>query len=266
MTIEERRQFEEKYKQDFINDFRNTALAPYSEAIYDWYSTTKMPLLYKVALEEDKSTIQDLIRHCHDLIIILGDLRNGVVRWGHEEINDLPVPVEIEHTIQNYLTSYINEAQYLVGTSSSSEPKVVEAIRIRWGSALAWMPLISGFEYDDDGRFTQDTFDDAYERIQKCFEESQHLFEVSTELLMHEFLKFVKELDVEMNNKTYAQVYRCLERFGWLPNGVVDSHNKTTTKYIRESYIKSRFKNLKDGDFSWREFLTDPIELDFLDL
>lgn len=265
MTREEKRCIEEQYKQDFINKFRNTALESYAGDIYDWYSTTKLPLLDMVWLAKDKVSVEDAVRHCHELITILADLRRSEVHWRDMEITDLPISPEVEKILQNYLLSYIRQAQHTAGTTTSSDPLIVEAIKLKWTSALEWMPLTASFEYDEDGRFTQETFDDAYERIEKCYKEAQSLFLVSNGLLMREFLKFVRDLGVPMNNKTYLQVYRCLEHFGWLPPETAKSHQTTPAKYVKENYIKSRFLHLKDGDFDWNEFITDPIDLDFFD-
>lgn len=263
MTREEKRRIEEQYKQDFINKFRNTVLEPYAGDIYDWYSTTKMPLLDMVGLAKDKVSVEEALRHCHELIIILADLRRSEVHWRDEVITDLPISPFIEKTVQDYLLSYIRQAQYTAGTTTSSDPLIVEAIKVKWTSALEWMPLTTSFEYDEDGRFTQETFDDAYERIERTYKEAKSLFLVSNNLLMREFLKSVRDLGVPMNNKTYLQVYRCLEHFGWLPPETAKSHKTTPAKYVRENYIKSRFLHLKDDDFDWNEFITDPIDLDF---
>lgn len=265
MTREEKRRIEEQYKQDFINKFRNTALEGYAGDIYDWYSTTKLPLLDMVGLAKDKVSVEDAVRHCHELIVILADLRRSEVHWRDEVITDLPVSPFIEKMVQDYLLSYIKQAQYTAGTTTSSDPLIVEAIKVKWTSALEWMPLTTSFEYDEDGRFTQETFDDAYERIERTYKEAKSLFLVNNGLLMREFLKFVRDLGVKMNNKTYLQVYRCLEHFGWLPQETAKAHQKTPAKYVRENYIKSKFLHLRDDDFDWNEFITDPIDTDFFD-
>lgn len=265
MTREEKRRIEEQYKQDFINKFRNTVLESYAGDIYDWYSTTKMPLLDMVGLAKEKLSVEDAVRHCHELIVILADLRRSEIHWRDEVITDLPISPFIEKSVQDHLLSYIRHAQYTAGTTTSSDPLIVEAIKVKWTSALEWMPLTTSFEYDEDGRFTQETFDDAYERIERTYKEAKSLFLVNNALLMREFLKFVRDLGVPMNNKTYLQVYRCLEHFGWLPTETAKSHQTTPAKYVRENYIKSRFLHLKDDDFDWNEFITDPIDLDFFD-
>ena len=265
MTIEEKRRFEQQYKQDFINKFRNTALESYADKIYDWYSTTKLPLLDMVWLAKDKENIEKMVRQCHEMIIILKDLRQSKVYWRDVVITDLPIPHKIEHIIQKELISIIGEIGYTAGVGLASDPLIVEATKVKWSSALGWLPLAESFEYDEDGRFTQETFDDASERIERTYKEAQSLFQLNNGLLMHEFLKYVKSLGVPMTNKTYLQVYRCLEHFNWLPKETAKAHQKTTSRYVRENYIKAAFRHLKDGDFDWNEFLADAIDPDLLD-
>lgn len=262
MRREEIHQIEQRYKQDFIFKFHNTALGSYAGDIYDWYLSNRLPFLDRVQLETDKNSIEEMVRHCHELIIILADLRKSEVRWRNEIITDLSIPPEIEHTIQKRLLDYIEETGYTVGIGLSSDPMVVDAVRVRWGEALAWMPIKTSFEYDEFGRFTQDSFDDARERIEKCFVESQNLFRLTNGLLMRGMLQHIKKLGVPMTNKSYLQVYRCLEHFGWIPKDILDSHSKTTSRYVRENYIKAKFLRLERDGFDWDRFLLDPVELD----
>lgn len=258
MTIEEQQQQVQQYTKEFVDKFRNTVLEEYAEHIYRWYRTTIIPFIDNVYLRIEKESIETKIRHCHDLIIILGDLRRGVIPWRNKVIDDLPVSTNVQCDIQDALESYIREIGHSVGISSTKEPKVVEAIRMEWGDALAWLPLVDDFEKDANGLYTQESFDYASERIEKCFAESKRLFLLTNEMLTKGLLKYIKSLGVTLCNKTYAQVYRCLEHFGWIPADVLKCHNTTTSKYVKENYIKSKFTNLKDKDFDFEEFLSTP--------
>lgn len=265
MTREEIKAVRQKEAADFAIEFKNTILEPYAEELYKWYQTATLPPSDEEALMKEKRSVEEMVRHCHELITILGDLRNSEIHWRNEVITDLPIPLTLEHDVQRYLISYIGESGYTVGIGLYSDPLVAEAIRVKWGDTLAWMPLTTSFEYDEDGRFTQETFDDAYDRIEKSYKASQKLFVLTNELLTREFLKFVRGLGVKLCNKTYLQVYRCLDKFGWLPKDVAHCHNTTTSRYVKENYIKSKFLHLRDDDFDWNEFITDPIDFDFLD-
>lgn len=256
-------------KRDAYNHLcLKTPLEPHSDELYKFYATSTLK-------EDDNSNLKyerDKIRHClsvcHVLVAILRDLRNQTLRWGKEVVADVWISDDIMVQIQESLLSYIAEIEMSAGLGVYSEPIMVEAIKVRWLDALTSLPDRHKVDYEED-RFSEESFNEIAEGIEKCYSVSEQLFELSNDYLVREFMKTVKDLPVKQNNALYRAVYDSLEFFGWIPEEVLQSHRnyieKGMNKYVKENYIKSKFKNLKDEEHDWNDMLVAVIDPDWYD-
>lgn len=205
-------------KRDAYNHLcLKTPLEPHSDELYKFYATSTLKEDDDSNLRQEREKIRYYLSICHVLIPILRDLRNQTLRWGKEVVTDVYIPDEIVVKIQDDLLEYLEDF------------------------------------------FTEEYFNSLADGIEKCYAVSEQLFELTNDYLVREFLKTVKALPVKMTNALYRVVYDSLEFFGWIPEEVLQSHRdyieKGMNKYVKENYIKSKFKNLKDEEHDWDDML-----------
>lgn len=256
-------------KRDAYNHLcLKTPLEPHSDELYKFYATSTLKEDDDSNLRQEREKIRHYLSICHVLIPILRDLRNQTLRWGKEVVTDVYIPDEIVVKIQDDLLEYLAEIEMSTGLGLYSEPIMVEAIKARWMDALAFLPDRDKVEYLEDF-FTEEYFNSLADGIEKCYAVSEQLFELTNDYLVREFLKTVKALPVKMTNALYRVVYDSLEFFGWIPEEVLQSHRdyieKGMNKYVKENYIKSKFKNLKDEEHDWDDMLVAVIDPDWYD-
>lgn len=245
-----------------------TPLEPYSKDLYKFFATSYLKKEEGKVLEHDMKKIQHELSVCHVLVEILRDLRAGKLRWGKEVVSDVWVSDSVMVEVQARLLEYLEEIEHTSGFGEFSEPIMVEAIRIRWSETLAYLPDIDEIDYEENW-FTDESFEDVAERVEKCYNVSNKLFELSEEYLVREFIKTVKALPVKQNNALYRAVYDCLVFFGWIPQKVQESHkcyaDNKKSRYVKENYIKSKFRNLKDENPDWEALISAAIDPDLYD-
>lgn len=245
-----------------------TPLEPYSDDLYKFYATSTLPEAEESNLKHEREKIRHYLSVCHILVAILRDLRDQTLRWGKEVVTGVCISDDIMVQIQNDLLEYIAEIEMASGLGMYSEPIMVEAIKCRWIDVLSSLPERHQVDYEEN-LFSDECFNDIAERIDKCYSLSEQLFELTDEYLVREFIKEVKALPVKQTNALFRAVYDCLVFFDWIPKEVQESHidyvDKGINKYIREGYIKSKFKNLKDDNSDWDEMLCAVIDPDWYD-
>lgn len=245
-----------------------TPLEPHSGELYKFFATSTLKKDDDANIKQERESIRRNLSICHVLVAILRDLRNRTLRWGKEVVTDVYIPDEVVVKIQDDLLDYLAEIEMSTGLGLYSEPIMVEAIKVRWMDALGNLPDRDKVEYLEEF-FTEEYFNSLAEGIEKCYAVSEQLFELSNDYLVREFLKTVKALPVKMTNALYRAVYDSLVFFGWIPAELVRSHNeyvdKGMNKYVKENYIKSKFKNLKDDDSDWDDMICAVIDPDWYD-
>lgn len=252
----------------FIHLCLKTPLEPYSEELFKFYKTSNLKCSENEYVLHERKKIRHFLKVCHVLVSILRDLRASTVRWGKEVVEDVYISDDTMVHLQNDLIEYIAEIEMASGLGLFSEPVLVEAIKIKWADLLSGLPERDMIDYEEN-RFTDESFEYVAKGIEECYSKSERLFELTDEMLVREFLKFIKSFPVELNNDLYRAVYDCLKFFRWIPQEIITTHNdyveKGMNRYIRETYIKSKFKNLKDGDFDWGDFISAAIDPDWYD-
>lgn len=216
-----------------------TPLEPYTLELFKFYTTSNLNCSENEYVLHERNKIRHYLKVCHILVAMLRDLRASTLRWGKEVVEDVPISDDIMVYIQNDLIDYIAEIEMASGLGLYSEPVLVEAIKIKWADVLSCLPDREEIDYEEN-RFSDESFEYIAKGIEECYSKSERLFELTDEMLVREFLKFVKTFPIELNNDLYRSVYDCLKFFRWIPHEVIASHNdyveKGMNKYIRETY------------------------------
>lgn len=264
MEEQDRMQNTIMYSQ-FRDLLKNGAIESLTDTLWKFYSLVALPDNIAEGIYSDKQSIGRWIKASKALVTILGDLRNEEVHWRNQVYTDLMVPIRIEIDIQERLLSFsdilVVNLCSLEGTSIDAQ----EIIRGAWNSAMSAMPRRGDIVFDKDGRFTEESFQAVRNGVEKCYEEYEHLFMITNDLLTLEFLKKIKKSNIALNNKVYREVYKCLDFFGWIPTEIKEDHTKYTTRYVKENYIKAKFHRIKNDDSQLEELICDLIDYSLID-
>ena len=256
----------QKKELEFNELLKKTILEPYTADLFSYFYTTDPERSGGSKMDEEKKEIQSLLRQSYELVQILRDLRNSVVRWGALVITDLYVSPTIVRLLQNELLELLKETGVYTGLGQYDkyyESVWLEAIRNSWSLTLAIIPDESTLEFGEDDLLTDSSFSELADGIEKCYKQSSKLFSTTNDVLVAGFLNEVKDTHVQLCNKTYREVYNCLRFFGLIDPEILRVHDLSDSKYVRENYIKAKFLRLKEDDFNLSTFLSDVVDWDW---
>ena len=255
----------EEHKQKFRDLLLNGPLEKYTEDLYNCYLVHNITPSNKRHIEQEQENFILLIERCRAFLIILSDLREGVIRWVDMTIECDEDILEYEIAVQNKVCGYIKRIHSYFDDHCDWSVLIETALKARWYSISESVIGVDLMEYDEEGRLTEDSFLDTLGSINKCLDESKQLMEYSTELMTMAFLDQVKKTGVKLNNDVYREVYKCLYFFGWLDYDQWVSHQKSSSKYIREQFIKQKFNRLDGKEKIWDDLIIDVIDPDWFD-
>lgn len=252
------------HKESFRDILLNGPLEPYADELYGTYELYNVNPTYLRHIENDKEQIANMIGRCREIVVILQDIREGKVCWRNEVFTDLKVPFSVETFLQKDLEQLIRGTKDKTFFSAKNSMLIEDAIQAKWQDVTRLLPDSEVFHYDNMGRLTNDSFSNVKEKVEESFSAVGKLFTWTNELMISAFLDGVRHTGVKLDNAVYREVYKCLRFFSWIDYDQMESHRKTTSKYVKENFIKQKFNRLDNNGIDWMEFIADVIDEDFI--
>ena len=109
---------------------------------------------------------------------------------------------------------------------------------------LNTLPSQHEVEFNDNGKIFSMDIDLLEFQLKGARDVLSTRFETSRESNIERVLFEVIGADITLNNTVYRDVYECLSILNLIPDEVRESHNKTSSRYVKENYIKAKYKRL----------------------
>ena len=127
---------------------------------------------------------------------------------------------------------------------SSIERKDLEPAVQKWQTLLNTLPSVHTVEYDDKGLLTRQYLEEIEDAFILFAKETLRLIEQANDIYAAEIVSLVKQSDLIPSNALYRDIYDCLKIANLIPPQQLHMHDTSTSKYVRENYIKAKYSRL----------------------
>ena len=229
----------------FRDKFKNRLLEPYAEDIYNYYHKDLLTRYQIAAVKSIKQRVIRRLENCYGLAIMLRDLRRGDVRWQGFDYHNESVAFGMFYNVEQLFYDELQEPWYrMERLRDEGTSPLAKQLWEKWSKTLAILPQQETIGKDDSGDITEEGIEEAISDIQYCLEHAREYVVYSEGNIADEIIKKAHELGLKMCNASYRELYECLVFFDLIPRDQVELHKKTTSRYVRENYIKARVKRL----------------------
>lgn len=226
-------------KREFHTIFINRPLEPYADLIFDYFSLEVTDRVDAYMIKSSKEGLIENVRDNLNIAYFAKSIRSGSIKGSGFCISNVDDVRSLKESVDSLLVFRLSEPfkEIELQKGFTSITKITD----NWHEAIYKLPREENVIYNDE--YIDDScLDNMISCMENFLKEAKDLEIVTQETRVVDFLKKVQDMGIPMNNKFYRDFYDCLVYFGLIPAEVKEAHDKTPSKYVRENYIKLKFK------------------------
>lgn len=228
-------------KREFHKRFINRPLEPYADSIFDYFSLEVTDRVDAYMIKSSKEGLIENVRDNLNIAYFAKSIRSGSIKGPGFCISNVDDVRSLKESVDSLLVFRLSEPFREIELQKGfiSITKVTD----NWHEVIYKLPREKDVVYNDE--YIDDScLDRMICSMETFMKEAKDLEIVTQETRVVDFLKKAQEMGIPMNNKSYRDFYDCLDFFGLIPAEIKEMHAKTTSKYVRENYIKSKCNRL----------------------
>lgn len=228
--------------------YANRVFEPVAETIYDFiYAEYTVNDAYRF-LNDTYVEILEKIGELATLVEYIDEVRySGQMTNYYEALSD-SVRRKIICSLNNILFDTIDDLLSTVDNNhfwDKLEPSLAPIID-RWETLVNIIPCREDCVIEEDGYIDDDEFFGIQQAVSSTFDFIEGSYIRSQDEFADAFFRFVIGLKLPLSNKLYRDIYDCMRMLNLLDPEQVRLHDSSTSKYVRENYIKLKIKRMTE--------------------
>lgn len=233
----------ERNKSVLEDRFKNRILGPYAGTLYDYFHKDLLSRWQLNTVKSVKNGVINRLENCYGLAIMLRDLRKNEIKWAGTNIHSRDISRKLEIEIEYMLYDELEEPWDKMMMLRKDESKQISMdLWHKWAIDLSILPQKDTIVRDDDDNIPDDELDEVISTIEYCLNDAKKFVVITENQIIDDILKKAFELGVEKCNASYRELYECLDFFDLIPKEQKEYHHNTSSKYVRENFIKAKVK------------------------
>lgn len=230
-------------KEAFVRKFVNRPLERYADLVYDFLLSTFNEKYGYFVLEREYKSLLLALYKLAQVLTLVSDLRDEKWLKKHYSIDD----PEIVHSLTCHSSNVIIEELKRVGTAAdiisftAIDRPDIRGLVSRWESIMNLIPSEFDIKRDIDGTISDKELDDLISNVASLSEDIGKSFVRKNDSFVNSLLVIIYSYGIPLNNALYRDVYDCLELANLIPAEQLKMHKASTSRYVRENFIKQRF-------------------------
>lgn len=233
-------------REDFLRFYTNRPMERVAGLVYDYFADVRKKNLLYQALESVYNEILLNIGGVGMMLDFLEDLQEPGHITERYPLMDSNVWRELSIVIKNHLFERIDnlfeKAKGYIEWGQR-EPELMPVFQT-WVSCIDQLPAPEDILVESDGYIPWVELNEINELFNFTLDSIEDAFEVTREEVEVNFLPFVLSTGVTLNNSMYRDIYDCMKMASLIRAEQVRSHDSSTSRYVRENYIKLKIKRL----------------------
>lgn len=233
-------------KEEFQRLFINKRLEHCAGKIYDIFFTGYELGNSFVIVEELYWNLVCILDDAARMASLMLDLRN--IDWLRENydimnIDDMDLMTEALDKVFVEKIAQVTLAVDKLYFTEAMDPESKTAVD-RISKEVSMLKTQHEIEFNDNGKIHPLDMEIYRFHLRGAKETLEHAFDSSRENYINRVLMEIVGMDIRLDNEVYREIYECLEHLGLIPEDVLRSHRNTSSKYVKENYIKAKYKRL----------------------
>lgn len=228
--------------------YANRVFEPVAETIYDFISAEYAINDAYCYLSDEYMEILGKVGELATLVSYIDEVRySGRLTNYYETLSD-SVRRKIICSLNNILFDTIDDLWSTVNNNhfwDKLEPSLAPIID-RWETLVNIIPCREECDIEKDGYIDDDEFFGIQQAISAVFDSIEESYIRSKNEFADAFIRFVIGLKLPLSNKLYRDIYDCMRMLNLLDPEQIRLHDSSTSRYVRENYIKLKIKRMTD--------------------
>lgn len=233
-------------KEEFVRKFINRPLEHYADLVYDFLlSTFDEKYGYSILVKGHRALFVAIIKLI-DVMTLVYDLRDADWLKKHYSIDDPEILYSIKKHLSNVLVDEIKRVNTVANNIPFNAIDSLDVKRVinKWESFMKLIPSAFSIQRDVDGTISDAELESLTSSLASLSKEINNVFLQKNENIVNSLLLNINSYDIPLNNALYRDVYDCLELADLIPIEQLKMHQASTSRYVRENYIKSKCNRL----------------------
>lgn len=228
--------------------YANRVFEPVAETIYDFISAEYAINDAYCYLSDEYMEILGKVGELTTLVSYINEVRySGRLTNYYETLSD-SVRRKIICSLNNILFDAIDDLWSTVDNNhfwDELEPPLAPIIG-RWETIVNEIPCREDCVIEKDGYIDDDEFFGIRQAVSAVFDSIEDSYIRSKNDFADAFIRFVIGLKLPLSNRLYRDIYDCMKMLNVLDSEQIRLHESSTSKYVRENYIKLKIKRMTD--------------------
>lgn len=113
--------------------------------------------------------------------------------------------------------------------------------------SIDWLPSPEEIPLEGEGYISIDELMGIQQFVNESFQVIDNIMLITREEVEENFLPFIISTGVKLDNSMYRDIYDCMIMANLIDKEQIHSHDVSTSRYVRENFIKLRFKRLQSN-------------------
>lgn len=233
-------------KKAFIRKFINKPLEPISEKVYDYLLQVYKEKYGLFVLGPQFRNLFAHLTHFGCVLELVENIHND--SWMKDGYH-----IESPDTLTNFRRgaddALLREIASLNLTTdkiwfTSAGRKDLDPILDKWNALLGLVPSVHNIDYGENDVMTEEFIIQLQATLMTIWDGIDKLATQAREVYINGLIKIAKESGIKASNALYRDIYDCLQMGDLITEEQLHLHNSSSSKYVRENYIKAKYQRL----------------------
>jgi hypothetical protein len=236
-------------REDFLRFYTNRPMYEIADQVYDFFENIRK---YNHAYDMLDSVYEEVVLELGTIGTMLDFMED---LQGSKRLTEYYLLIEkkIWNSISVLMKDYLfNELERIFrkarGLVKYAEEKPEYApVLDRLIDSIDWLPDPDEIPLEDDGSIPLDDLLGVHQFVNESLEVVDNVINIAREEVEENFLPFIISTGVKLDNSMYRDIYDCMKLANLIDKDQVRSHDLSSSRYVRENFIKLRFKRLQSN-------------------
>lgn len=236
-------------REEFQRFYANRPMGQIADRVYDFFhGINERNLKYKALNSVYLDIISD-VGNIGTILDFLDDLQGTYRIPERYQLTDETIWRKVSILMKDHLCTALDKAferarSYIEW--GKREPELMSVLE-EWVGIIEQLPASDEIAFEEDGYIPLEEIIGMKDLVDLAFDVIDTTSIITQNEVEESFLPFVLSTGIELNNALYRDIYDCMILANLLEREQIRLHKSSTSRYVRENFIKARFKRLQSN-------------------